>query len=229
MPKPKPKIIKAWSFSRLNVYEECPAKAKYKYIDKLNEGPKGKALERGSKIHKLAESYLSKKLQVADMPEELDLFEEEFHELRKTKGLQLEGQVAFNADWDEVDWFDDDVWVRLVFDGAAIIEENDKVIYRIIDFKTGKIRQKNELQLELYALAGFALQGVDIVRGELWYLDQGELVELEYDYDQLDAIDKAWRARSDRMLNDRSFKPTPSTSACQWCPFTKSKKGPCKY
>ena len=49
--------ITSWSFSRWNVYNTCPAQAKYKFIDKLPE-PGSPAMDRGSAIHKGVEQYI---------------------------------------------------------------------------------------------------------------------------------------------------------------------------
>ena len=51
------KIKNGWSSSRYTVYDQCPAKAAYKFIDKLPEPP-APALDRGSLIHKQAELFI---------------------------------------------------------------------------------------------------------------------------------------------------------------------------
>ena len=32
-------MIKAWSMSRLDVYESCPLRAKYQYVDRIPQNP----------------------------------------------------------------------------------------------------------------------------------------------------------------------------------------------
>lgn len=222
--------LKAWSYSRLRTYEECPRKAKYQYLDKLgSDKPTPKAMARGSEIHAECEKWLRSR--ATAIPESMQMFTKEFRKLRKIRNLQVEQQWAFTEDWGNADWFDTtgETWARIVVDAAGIITEKKKQVYRIIDFKTGKVREENEKQLELYALAGFHLQGVDLVRGELWYLDQGEIVELTYAPSEIPAIDKAWRARAKRMTADKRFPTTPSHSSCNWCDFKKAKGGPCRY
>ena len=52
---PKPTTIQGpWSYSRLTTWEQCPLKAKLKYIDGLKE-PGSPAMDRGTAIHKDAE------------------------------------------------------------------------------------------------------------------------------------------------------------------------------
>ena len=76
-----PGLIKAWSFSRLSDYQKCPAMAKFKYLDKIvnPDDQKSEALQRGARIHELAEGYL--KGTIARLPKELKSFEDEFKKL----------------------------------------------------------------------------------------------------------------------------------------------------
>lgn len=226
--KPKPQML-AWSYSRLNMYEECPQKTKFKHLDKLPEPAAGKAMQRGSKIHEECETWLRSK--ETAIPESMKLFAREFRTLRKITNLQIEQQWAFTNEWKPADWFDTtgNTWVRIVVDAAGIVNKGKKLTYRIIDFKTGKVRDKNDEQLELYGIAGFHLQGVDAVQGELWYLDSGDIVELKYSLDEMAGIEKKWRSRANILTRDRLFAPTPSHSNCQWCAFKKAKGGPCQY
>ena len=69
------KPLTSWSFSRYQDYKSCPAKAKYKHIDKLKEPP-SPAMERGAAIHNLCEQYVRGTL--AKLPPELKLFKDEF-------------------------------------------------------------------------------------------------------------------------------------------------------
>jgi RecB family exonuclease len=71
MPTPQPKKITSWSFTRYNTYSQCPAKAKFKFIDKLKE-PDSPQMQRGTDIHKLAENYV--KGEIVRLPKELVLF-----------------------------------------------------------------------------------------------------------------------------------------------------------
>ena len=70
-----PRQFTSWSFSRYMDWRGCPAKAKYKHLDKLAEPPNA-AMERGSMIHKLAEDYTLGVLK--RIPAELKAFADEF-------------------------------------------------------------------------------------------------------------------------------------------------------
>lgn len=216
----------AWSYSRLQSYDECPLKARLKFIDKLEEGPPGKALLRGTKIHEEAEAYLNAKRAPKKFPATLEIFAAEFKMLRKLRAI-AEGESAFTADWEPTGWFDSDTWCRVKTDANYMSNDN---VYVVIDFKTGQLRQWHENQLELYGLAGLIENpDADSVRAELWYLDHGDIVEMEYTHEQKDELIDKWSGKVKKMMADGLFKPTPSNNSCQWCNFKKAKGGPCEF
>lgn len=236
---PKANIVKSWSFSRWNEYRACPAKFKYKAIDKLTEPP-SPAMERGTAIHKLAEDYTLGKLRT--LPAELKLFKDQFKRLRDQKVKMVEEQWAFKRDWTLTKWNDwSDCWLRVKLDVAYINPEHNALVP--IDHKTGKFRaEKNEeyvLQLDLYGTAGFAqVPTVDVISPRLWYIDQGRVYpdpdvndeeeEIEFFPKDAKIMRKKWEDRVKPMFMDRTFKPTPG-AACTYCHFKKANGGPCKY
>jgi len=218
----KPTQITSWSYSRYSLYEECPAKAKYKFIDKLPE-PGNAAMERGNTIHKLAELYT--KGEIKKLPPELKLFKEEFAELKKSKPI-VEETWAFTSKWQKTTYND---WtgcaVRIKVDVAC---PDDETLY-VIDHKTGKPRDGYDAQLSLYALGGMLMfPKAKIISTQLWYLDAGETVAKEYQADQLTSLMLDWDKRTRPMLSDTRFAPKPG-NGCRWCPYSKSKGGPCKF
>ena len=46
--------ITTWSYSRWTTYEDCPARARYKFLDRLPD-PSGPGEDRGTALHKAAE------------------------------------------------------------------------------------------------------------------------------------------------------------------------------
>lgn len=218
----KPTTITSWSYSRFSVYEKCPAKAKYKFIDKLPD-PGNEAMERGNLIHKLAEQYV--KGEVKKLPPELSRFKDEFKELKKSKPM-VEESWSFTKDWKQTTWND---WancaVRIKVDAACL----DKETLYVIDHKTGKKREGYSDQLSLYALAGALIfPAVKKISTQLWFLDSGEVVADEYNAAETPELQKEWDRKVKPMLNDKRFVPKPSHE-CRWCPFSKSKGGPCKF
>ena len=229
------KQITSWSFSRYNVYKSCPAKAKYKFIDKLQE-PGSPQMDRGTEIHKLAEDYAKGLLK--KLPAELSLFKEEFAALKKQKVKFIEESWTFKADWSLTTWNDwNGAWLRVKLDAAYINPDHNVLV--VVDHKTGKFREsKNdeyEEQLQLYGLAGLKKHPtVDAVAPRLWYLDEGvihpdlETAEIIYTRNDEKYLDKLWAGKTKKMLTDTTFKPTPG-SACTYCHFRKANNGPCKF
>lgn len=239
------KRLTSWSFSRYNLYKQCPLKCKLIHIDKLKEPP-SPAMERGIKIHEMAEGYLKGTLPAKPFPEELRLFATEIQKLRKAfakGGVVVEDNWAFTEAWKKTGWFDKDCWARIKLD-CAHSPTNGVLV--ITDWKTGKFRpEKNEEyveQLELYALAAFLMfDHVVQVRPRLVYLDEGTIypaaksrggVEGQLNHGflrgEVPALLAKWEARVKPMLADEQFAPRPNRF-CPWCAFSKAKGGPCQF
>lgn len=222
--------ITAWSYSRLKTYLQCPAKAKYAYIDRLPE-PSSPAMDEGQRVHKLAEDYLKGKVGNAEIPDELLLFAGDYAALREYADgnpdrVFVEHGAAFRKDLGVCDWFSKEAWLRVRYDALVINEDNSAVV---IDLKTGKRRQEDRDQLSLFALATFMLfPGVTDVRTELWYCKDGALVEGSYRREDFEALKAEWLKKAEPMLHDRQFLPTPN-ALCKWCAFRKEANGPCSF
>lgn len=220
----RPKRAVAWSYSRWDTYNTCPAKFKYKFFDKLPD-PGGPALVRGDSIHKLAEKYL--KSEIDSLPEELSKFERLFSGLREAS-VSAEESWAFDSNWEPVEYFDRSVMVRIKVDAHLLVPTKT---LRIFDWKTGKFKQQGyEPQMELYAIGGFARYGASVERVEtsLVYLDEGKVHSNAFGAWQVDVLKATWARRVRKLEQDTVFAPNPS-KLCQWCPFSKSKGGPCQY
>jgi hypothetical protein len=218
-----PKRFTAWSYSRWTDYENCPRQARFKHLDKLPE-VKGKALERGSQIHTEGENFLIRKTR--GVPTSYVAFKTQLETIRR-RGAIAEGSWTFTRDWELTEWNDwDAAWVRMKID-AHYVDGNGAL--RVIDFKTGKVRDSNVPQLELYGLGGLLrYPEVQTVRAEFWYLDAGESHALVFKREEVETLRAEWLRRTKPMLTDTRFKPKPGY-ACKWCSFSKTKGGPCEF
>lgn len=238
MPTKKAQVpVKAWSFSRLQDYRQCPFKFKLRVVDKLQEPP-NEAMQRGIDIHNEAEEYINGTIK--KLPESLKLFEDNFKELLEFEAV-AEEQWALDNEWVETGWFDPNTWVRIKVDCNFIVDDG---VIRVIDFKTGKIRDGYGEQLDLYALAAMALfEGVKKVETQLWYLDQGIIVGAHSNADDKSSMERSgiytpgrhlvklqrhFVKETKAMLNDTRFAPKPN-AFCKWCHFRKDNGGPCRY
>lgn len=222
-------LLTAWSYSRLSAYEKCALQAKFKYIDKLPE-PTSDALERGSQDHETLAQYLR-----GDQDAALNAipgwahFGSLLNDLRSLEP-QVEQQWGFNRAWEPTGWFGKDTWFRSVLDAALVYGDDTG---DVIDFKTGKpYPQDTAKQAELYAISMVrrypALTHVTV---RFWYVDpqqKGAEAVYRFSHDQAEAAMPKWEKKAERMLSDEIMAPRPGEH-CKWCPFAKTKGGPCKY
>jgi len=223
-----PATITAWSFSRWQVYDECPYRAKLKFLERRPE-PSSPAGERGDLVHKSGEGFLLNP-KLRKVPEGFTKFATQLRELRKC-GAQPELQLTFTKNFEaQTGWFESNAWCRIKIDALVPLEDS-----RVVDYKTGKVHpEKHRLQGELYGLGGLLIDPRPIPKRrttvEFWYLDHGpQMTEpVTYTGKDLPALKKAWLTRTKAMLTDRTFKPKPG-AACRYCHFSKARGGPCKY
>lgn len=227
-----PKPLTAWSASRLSDYETCAYRFYRKHILGIKE-PGSAAMDRGTRIHKLAEQFVKNELK--ELPQELKLFHVEFEQLKARKIKFIEENWAVDKNWSPVDWFSKDAWLRVKLDAAYAIPEHS--VLTIVDHKTGKFSNysaaKYEDTLNLYGVAGLAMQPeIKIVSPRLWFIDAGlihpdpEVREIEIVRKDEKPLRKKWEKRVVKMFADTSFKPQPS-SACKFCMFRRSAGGDC--
>lgn len=227
------KMLSAWSLSRLQTYEDCPAKFKYMYIDKVpvpEPTDPSHPLVRGKRVHKLAEDFVQTDPQDDVMvPEELSKFREQFYELRDLRPM-VEVQWAYTNTLKPTGWFAkgrDAAWLRMVPDALVIYDDGTA---DVIDHKTGKFyADKTKDQAEL--LAWGAMRRYADVRSVsvlFWYLDTGD--EQVYDYDRSDykTLLDPFKPRVAAMFGEQTWATRPSRK-CNWCPFSKGEGGPCSY
>jgi len=214
-------VITAWSYSRYGVYEQCPLKAKLLYIDKFKE-PGSPAMDKGIAVHSELERYL--KLPTEPIPQSGIKLCADLEELKARKPYS-ELEVCFNKDWEPVDWFAKDAWVRIKID--ALVKEGNYCL--VVDFKTGRIRDSYDPQLELYALTALLMfPTIDTVDTSLYFVDAGRKLDGQrYTRADLDLLKAKWSDRVKAMLTDTIFEATPN-QYCGYCHFRKSNAGICQ-
>ena len=220
-------MIKAWSYSRLVDYEQCPRRAQLKYIDKVPEPerplPPGKtehANDRGTRVHEAAEHFVKGKIEFIP---ELKKFQAEFEGLRKlySEGkVSLEGEWAFDKDWASVAWMSEDCWSRVKLDVAVDLTKTHAAV---IDFKTGK-RYGNEVkhaeQGQLYQVAKFMRDpNIQKVEVELWYTDLDHIESFSFTRQYGLKLLKKFHERGEAMTQAVDFPARPSAFTCKWCPY----------
>ncbi|MDQ3273767.1 MAG: PD-(D/E)XK nuclease family protein [Actinomycetota bacterium] len=219
--------IKAWSHSRLGVFESCPLRAKLQYIDRIPEParplPPGKlehANDRGSRVHDGGELFVKGNVEL--LPE-LKAFKAEFLALKalyKQGKVSTEGEWAYDVDWNPVAWADPKAWLRMKLDALVRMSKTHAVV---IDYKTGR-KFGNEFkhgeQGQLYQLGTFLrypeLQVIDV---EFWYTDQDEITHMQYKREQGLRFFKNFDTRGQSVTTATDFPAKPNVFTCKWCPY----------
>lgn len=219
-------LVTSWSFSRWETYEQCPLRFKLKNIDKIRE-PGSPVLERGTAIHKIGEDYVTAKTKPRKVPAEYTHFTVELQHLRDNNAY-VEQDWGFRADWSwngRNDWFGSDVWFRAKADACVVYDDNTALL---VDWKTGRKYDKNELQVQLFA-ASAMLRFPDIteVDTRLWYVDAkpgDNEIDATYYRKELPSIQKDWQKRIKPMFTDMKFPPKPNAK-CRFCHFRNKAAG----
>ena len=222
--------VRAWSYSTLKTYEQCPYRVYIQKVRKIRE-PSSPAAERGSLIHQEAEDYVRGEL--GEMPESLKKFESEFEVLREgfaDAKVELEGEWGFTLDWETTGWLMGDTWARIKLD--ALVNE-DETSCRVIDYKTGK-KFGNEIahgqQGLVYAIATFLrYPHIEHARTEFWYLDKGETTTKQYTRAEAMQFAPGFHSRAIKMTTCDDFVPKPSQNACKWCSYKKGDDPECVW
>jgi RecB family exonuclease len=116
------------------------------------------------------------------------------------------------------------LWLRMKID---VHYRTGNQSLTIIDYKTGKPYLANMEQLEVYALGGFAtFEDVNIINGELWYLDHDEPHEKTFRREDAPKLARKWEQRAARLLEAENY-PARKNKFCDWCPYNFKKGGPC--
>jgi hypothetical protein len=243
-PAPTYPPLDAWSYSRYATWCECPAKARFKYIDKLPE-PSGPAAARGTEYHSLAEDYLAGRIPA--LPTELNKLKKQYAALRKEKP-EVEVEFALSRQWQPVHWFakgKDAAWCRVKLDAVVPPTVTRRLkknfaIAKVYDHKTGGVDKDQKLrpgkeaefekQLELYALAALLRHpAADAAETYLLHIDAGAVTAgPPYMRSQIPQLIDLWEGRTAPMLKDVYFVPRPGPY-CNRCHYRKGNGGPCIY
>jgi len=217
------KSFEHWSWSQLQTWRECPFKARLRYIDRAPEPPRAKddPRDRGIALHKAAEDYL---LKGAPLDHAFAPFAVQMAEL-KNLNPEVEQRNYLDRNWFPCDR--DSRWAVYIPDVRATVGDTTLTI----DFKTGK-KYGNEVkhfgQLQFYSVGDWcAKPTVSHHIGEIWYIDQKDIVPHQFSNTQLEQA----RARLDeevtRMMADKIHAPRPNKVSCKYCPYSPRGTGAC--
>jgi DNA helicase-2/ATP-dependent DNA helicase PcrA len=227
------------SYSRVDTFETCPLKYKFKYLFQI-ASPTPHAANFGSSVHNAVNRFHEAVTNGATPTIELlkDCYEKTWipmgyeskaHEqARKLKGLEVM-QTFFEKE--KKDGFIVPAFLekafnvkigRVRFNGR--IDRIDKLpdgTYEVIDFKTGSYKKgvnlKNDLQLSLYALACRDVFNIEVSALSLYFLENGEKVSTTRAPEDLEKL-KTELLDVSENIKVSDFAPTPGHH-CDWCEY----------
>ena len=214
------------SYSALTTFENCPASYAFDYLSGESIDSSSPASRRGTRLHLACESFLKGTLPFANLPIELYPIRD-FLSIYKQLGALAEEVWLVDRDWNLQHPHEEDeaTMIKAVVDIHYTI---DDVLY-VVDLKSGKEYPEHKDQLQLYSVIGLLkYPQVKEVRASALYLcGVGEVTT--YSRDSLEGLKMFWKNRALIQLNANLYPATPSTSACRWCQYAKSKAGPCEH
>lgn len=224
-------MINAWSFSRLNVYEECPHRAFLQFVEK-HPVPTNEYAEHGIEVHQHIEDYLTGKHNKLNQK-----FPNPHYDLivamRDNPSLEVEQMWCFNRHWEPVASDDfNNTWLRIKCD-AVTLDPPEAV--KIYDWKTGqKATAKTvtyALQQQLYAIGAFSrYPGLAIVETNIhWVESQAKPIQATFTRERAELYRIRWQARAEVMFNDNEFVAKPNKFNCRFCPFAPNAGNQCLF
>lgn len=209
----------SWSLSRLGTYEQCAAKYKFKYIEKIPE-TQAAAASRGTILHSAIEGFL--KGEFDHLPREIEFYADFLRNLRDSTGI-TEHRIFLDRNWEPC--AEGDHWYSGILD--YFIPTTPTLI--VYDWKTGRQYDEHYDQKEIYSIAALrSTLGATEARAIHVYLDQRTNTERTYHIDNIDLRMRQWEDRVGKMEEETQFIPNPQF-LCRYCSFSKAKGGPCRF
>lgn len=247
---PKPPI--AFSWSRLECYEQCPRKFQLQNITKeMKTDFEAPHFAKGKMAHFLMEEHFKTGCDLKQTvykvmgdngknfyslkpgPSIVQSLDFDFRFLEKfcatmNKATQVlpEIQITFNSRMHEVSWFDKKAWCRIIIDLLVIV--GDFAI--AIDYKTGKVKPYSD-QLKLFSggIMSKYPQVKRVLSAYIW-LDHPNQAPVWKEFTRKD-LEDIWLEFGDRaeliqLSNESSNWPAKKNMFCKWCDASESQ---CEY
>lgn len=123
--------FKAWSYSALTGYEDCPRRYFLTRVSKAVKEEESEAIRWGNFVHKALENRIRDK---TPLPETIRRYEQYVSKLEKLPGvLEAEQKIALTENMEQVKFFDRNVWLRCVLDVSFTSEDGTKAL--VLDWK----------------------------------------------------------------------------------------------
>ena len=183
---PEKNMKYTWSYSSINLFQQCPQKYYRLRIKKDIVEPPQEHLLYGTAVHAAAEEYVR---DGTPIPAKYAFIKEQLDALVKIKGAKYcEYEMGLNKNLQPCEFKAEDVWWRGIAD--LIIINGSKCF--LVDYKTSKSsKYADTKQLELLSLAIFKhFPQVKKIKAGLLFLVVNDFVTREYENDE--GKGKAW-------------------------------------
>lgn len=216
-----------FSPSNLSTHVQCPRKFWGQSIAKTLKWKASQQKSRGTLVHSALEKAVKEGFNaVKNWPEGLDI-DFVLQQVGLVRSLMqagmtclIEHEMCIDGFGNAVDWWDERGAMRCKAD-TLLLADNDDIPMFLIDYKTGKKWDDEDMQLRMEALIAYLYYRHPIVQYAYWYVDSGETATGIIDFrngmepvqDILDALEDA---RQDMNANDF---PPKKNRFCKWCGF----------
>lgn len=217
----------AFSWTRLDCFEQCPRKFQGSYVTKEFPKPDFDAphFKKGKAVHHVLEEHMKSgvvipypiKYKGESYHIDLKFLEPLLNAMHKAPIITVEENVCFDERLNKLSWFDKKAWCRVILDCAVVVDD----FALVIDWKTGKVKQHSD-QLKLFGAAIMTLypQVKRVITAYVWCEHPASKPTIaEYSRTQLDNI---WHEFGDRaeliqMANESGNWPAKKNMFCKWC------------
>lgn len=208
-----------WSYSALDMYQQCPRK--YHEIRVLKKYPKQQtdALMYGNDCHEAAEKYLNNS---DPLPDKFKYIQSYLDVLAKIPGTRYcEYKMGLTKDLQPCGIFDKEGWWMGIAD--LVVIQGD--IAYVVDYKTGKSsRYADYDQLEIMALALFKhFPQIKIIKAALLFIVAKDFKDETYKTDEAPQTWLKWFKKIQRLedsYEQNTWNAIPNFTCRNYCPCT---------
>jgi hypothetical protein len=204
-----------FSFSKLKNFETCPRRYHEIDVKRAWPGEESDQLSYGDSVHKA----MAGALQGKPLPAAHSVYQPWIDKFKRTEGeLLVECKWAITRDFKPTPWMSSKVWLRGIADAAIMAGDYATVV----DWKTGKSRNADPVQLTLTALIMFIqYPELQCIRADFVWLPE-DMATSQVLFRSEAA--KHWAAiipraeRLEKATEENNFPPTPNFLCEKWCP-----------
>lgn len=206
----------AWSYSALTTYELCPKKYFHLYVAKDVKDSDSSFSADGKIIH---DAMRARVIDNKPLPLNLRHYEKVAAKFANAPGEKYgEMKLAINRQFEPVDYFAPDVFVRVVIDLA--IMQGDAAL--VVDWKTGKVKDDpTQMALNAAVLSRW-MPEIGMFKTLLVWLQASNLTPKNYTISKFTAVWNGLLPRVQKIEEARKTTTFPAKQGplCGWCPVT---------